>query len=171
MAWPVYLQGRRNLSGQNAASSFGIIEATYKLPAGKQAPNVTAFHWVLPAHKRILLTQIWTLNRNLSLCFKNITGAGKTLGKLPLNVCNYTLLYDADDHEFTPCWSLHAYNVISHDASLWWALRSIVELVTGKQMCSHLLEQSRELIKSPENAESSVLPTCSLETPHVLARI
>ena len=78
-----------------------------------------------------------------------------------MNTCTYILLYDSDDHEFTLCWSLHDYSIISHDVSLWRAMRSIMELVTGKQMCFPLMEQCREFIKSPENGGKVVSPTFS----------
>ena len=91
VAWPLSSQGWRSLSGQNAGFSFGLFESTYKLPSRKQALDVTTFHCVPLTRKRILLTQIWILTKNLALCFKNINGTGRSLGYFPLNVCNYTL--------------------------------------------------------------------------------
>ena len=37
---------------------YGIFETTYHLPSGKQAPDITSFHWVPPAHRGVSLTQI-----------------------------------------------------------------------------------------------------------------
>lgn len=105
VTWPLTLEGWRNLSGRDVGFSFGTFEEVHVLPCSKLAPDITAFHWVPPAHKGIPLNQVWTLTQNLSLCFENIYGTGKTLASLPLNACNYTILYDSDDHEFTPCWN------------------------------------------------------------------
>ena len=171
VAWSLSLWGWKHLSGQNAGFSFEVFESTYKLSSGKQVPDVITIHWVPPTHKRIPLTQIWTLTTDLSLYFKHINSIGKTLGYLPLNVCNHSLSYDPDDHEFTPLWSRYDYDVISCIYPCDGAMTLTTEWDTGKQMCSPLIEQYREMIKSPENGRSLVLLICSLETHHILGRI
>lgn len=50
-----------------------------------------------------------------------MNGTGKTLGYLPLNTCNYTILCDWNDHEFIPRWNQENYNFSSINVFLWWS--------------------------------------------------
>lgn len=103
VAWPLSLEGWRNVTGRHVGFSYGLFETTYQLTFRRYAPDITSFHWLPLVHCGFSLTWIWVLIHNLSLCTKNVNGTWKTLGYLPLNICNFTLLYVSIDREFTPC--------------------------------------------------------------------
>lgn len=117
MVWPLSLEGWQNLSGKDIRFSSGNFE--HVLPSGRLVPNIMAFLWERKVdsfrlgkestHKWISLTEIWNLTPNFSLCFKINDGNVKTLGYLPLNICNHTILYDWDEHEFTSHWNPEDY--------------------------------------------------------------
>lgn len=117
--WPLSLEGWRHITRKDVGFSYSFFETTYQL-LPKNVPQKSLLSLgISPAHQDFL-TQIWALTYNLSLCIENVNGTGKTTGYFPLNVCNFTLLYDSTDHEFTPRWSLENYDVTSSKASLQW---------------------------------------------------
>lgn len=71
-----------------------------------------------PTHKEIPINTVWTLTNNLPICFENINSSGILSGFVPLKMYDYTLLYDANDHEFTTQWALSDYNITSYVTSL-----------------------------------------------------
>lgn len=104
-----------------------------------------------PTHKGIPLTQIWALTNN-HYVLKNINGTGKTLDYLLLNICNYTLLYDSGDHDFTSHWSLYNYKTLLCNVFLWW--RNEIYNGTGYwEAISLLLGQCGTLIKKKTSGE------------------
>lgn len=98
--WPSHHPQKDDKTNLVKMQDFPLV-TEHVLPSGRLVPNIMAFHLMAPTHKWISLTQIWNLTPNFSLCFKINDGNVKTLGYLSLNICNYTILYDPDEHEFT----------------------------------------------------------------------
>ena len=117
MAWSLSWEGWQNLSDKHVGFSFGNFGATHFLPSfWKKASNITAFHFWINGYPSV---SSGILPQNF-LCFKINDGNVKTLGYLPLNICNDTILYDPDEHEFTSHWNTEDCINSSINVSLQW---------------------------------------------------